>query len=146
MTDSSYQQSGVGNTILKKDNPKIQNKYSLDAPYARLRGDVQEIQIHMSFIKGPMTKIVASFFNSSPTICLIQVVNVSDKSVFGHMKIKKPRYPMGVLHSFSIKNTFYDKMDLRLFYFGVTYQVNIFSLYPLSVFRVYDKEHWPESY
>ena len=26
---------------------------------------------------------------------------------------------MGVLHSFSIKNTFYDKMDLRLFYFDV---------------------------
>ena len=25
--------------------------------------------------------------------------------------------PMGVLHSFSIKNIFYDKMDLRLFYF-----------------------------
>ena len=43
LNGSSYQQSGVGNTILKKDNPKIQNKYSLDAPYARLRGDVQEI-------------------------------------------------------------------------------------------------------
>ena len=27
------------------------------------------------------------------------------------------RHPMGVLHSFSIKNIFYDKMDLRLFYF-----------------------------
>ena len=43
MTDSSYQQSGVGKKNKKKDNPKIQNKYSLDAPYARLRGDVQEI-------------------------------------------------------------------------------------------------------
>ena len=30
------------------------------------------------------------------------------------------RYPMGVLHSFSIKNVFYDKMDLRPFYFDVT--------------------------
>ena len=30
------------------------------------------------------------------------------------------RHPMGVLQSFSIKNIFYDKMDLRLFYFGVT--------------------------
>ena len=30
------------------------------------------------------------------------------------------RHPMGVLHSFSIKNIFYDKMDLRLFYFHVT--------------------------
>ena len=29
-------------------------------------------------------------------------------------------HPMGVLHSFSIKNIFYDKMDLRLFYFRVT--------------------------
>ena len=27
------------------------------------------------------------------------------------------RHPIGVLHSFSIKNTFYDKMDVRLFYF-----------------------------
>ena len=27
---------------------------------------------------------------------------------------------MGVLHSFSIKNIFYDKMDLKLFYFHVT--------------------------
>ena len=30
------------------------------------------------------------------------------------------RYPMGVLHSFSVKKTFDDKMDLRLFYFRVT--------------------------
>ena len=30
------------------------------------------------------------------------------------------RHPMGVLHSFSIKNIFYDKIDLRLFYFDVT--------------------------
>ena len=29
------------------------------------------------------------------------------------------RHSMGVLHSFSIKNIFYDKMDLRLFYFHV---------------------------
>ena len=36
------------------------------------------------------------------------------------------RYPMGVLHSFSIKNIFYDKMDLRLFYFDVAiYQMII---------------------
>ena len=27
---------------------------------------------------------------------------------------------MGVLHSFSIKNIFYDKMDLMIFYFYVT--------------------------
>ena len=30
------------------------------------------------------------------------------------------RHPMGILHSFSLKNIFYDKMDLRLFYFHVT--------------------------
>ena len=29
------------------------------------------------------------------------------------------RHPMGVLHSFSIKNIFYDKMDLRLFRFDM---------------------------
>ena len=28
--------------------------------------------------------------------------------------------PVGVLHSFYIKNIFYDKIDLKLFYFHVT--------------------------
>ena len=28
------------------------------------------------------------------------------------------RHPMGVLHSFSIKNIFYDKIDLKLFLFS----------------------------
>ena len=32
------------------------------------------------------------------------------------------RHPWGVLHSFSIKNIFYDTMDLWLFYFRVTFQ------------------------
>ena len=30
------------------------------------------------------------------------------------------RHPQGVLHSFFIKNIFYDKMDFKLFYFRVT--------------------------
>ena len=30
------------------------------------------------------------------------------------------REPMGVLHSFAVKNIFYDLTDLRLFYFRVT--------------------------
>ena len=30
------------------------------------------------------------------------------------------RHPIGVLRSFPIKNIFYDKMDLRLFYFCMT--------------------------
>ena len=30
------------------------------------------------------------------------------------------RYPMGVLHSFCIKNVFYDEINLRLFYLPVT--------------------------
>ena len=30
------------------------------------------------------------------------------------------RHPEGVSHSFSIKNIFYDKMDISLFYFCVT--------------------------
>ena len=29
------------------------------------------------------------------------------------------KHPLGVLHSFSIKNFFFDKMDLRIFYFHV---------------------------
>ena len=29
-------------------------------------------------------------------------------------------HPEGALHSFSIKNNFHDKMDLRLFYLHVT--------------------------
>ena len=50
-----------------------------------------------------------------------------------HMKIKKPEVSFIIktfliendifyqkLHSFSLKNIFYDKMDLRLFYFRVT--------------------------
>ena len=33
--------------------------------------------------------------------------------------------PMGVLHSFSIKNIFHDQMDLKLLYFRMTiYSVN----------------------
>ena len=31
------------------------------------------------------------------------------------------RYPMDVLHSFSIKNAFYSEMDLRLFNFRGIY-------------------------
>ena len=30
------------------------------------------------------------------------------------------RHPVGVLYSFSIKNIFYDKTDLKLFYFYAT--------------------------
>ena len=30
------------------------------------------------------------------------------------------RHATGVLHSFSIKNIFYDKMDLKVYYFRVT--------------------------
>ena len=37
------------------------------------------------------------------------------------------RNPMGVLHSFSIKNIFYDKMDVRLFYFDVAKCFNFFK-------------------
>ena len=40
----------------------------------------------------------------------------------------KVRHPMGVLHSFSIKNIFYVQMDLRLFYFDVAKLRNLFSL------------------
>ena len=39
------------------------------------------------------------------------------------------RHPIGVLHSFSIKNIFYDKMYLRIFCFYVT----IFSLFISAV-------------
>ena len=39
------------------------------------------------------------------------------------------RHPMGVLHSFSIKNIFCDKMDLRLFYFDVANYINLQLLY-----------------
>ena len=45
-------------------------------------------------------------------------------SLFYHRKYfwgkMNARHPVGVLHSFSIKNIFYDKMDLRFFYFDVT--------------------------
>ena len=35
-------------------------------------------------------------------------------------KKKNARHPYGVLHSFSIKDIFYDRMDFRFFYFRVT--------------------------
>ena len=38
------------------------------------------------------------------------------------------KHLMGVLHSFSIKNTFYDKMNLRLFYFDVARSTNEYIL------------------
>ena len=40
----------------------------------------------------------------------------------------------GVLHSFSIKNVFHGKMDLRLFYFGVIYFLKSPKLDTLQVF------------
>ena len=39
------------------------------------------------------------------------------------------RHPYGVLHSFSIKNIFYDKMDFRFFYFDVAYYCHIFRFH-----------------
>ena len=36
---------------------------------------------------------------------------------------------MGVLHSFSIKNISYDKMDLRLFHFHVTIYSEPYEIY-----------------
>ena len=46
-----------------------------------------------------------------------------NKDIFHHMKIKK-----GVLHLFSIQNIFYDKTDIRLFYFHVTIYGFFYSL------------------
>ena len=52
------------------------------------------------------------------------------------------RHPMGVLHLFSIKNIFYDKMDLRLLfscdniYFFITCN---FFLPDDDVFRIVDR-------
>ena len=36
------------------------------------------------------------------------------------------RHPTRVLHSFSIKNIFHDKMDLRFFYFDVAKYTSLF--------------------
>ena len=44
------------------------------------------------------------------------------------MKIKKALSPLSVSHSFSIKNIFYDKMDLRLFCFYVTIYTYILQI------------------
>ena len=47
-------------------------------------------------------------------------------------------HPMGVLHSFSIRNIFYDKMDVRLFYFHVTKWGNVIqSLGLLHITRLF---------
>ena len=42
------------------------------------------------------------------------------------------RHPMGVLLSFSIKNVFYNKMELKLFYFRVATNVLETSLGPTN--------------
>ena len=47
------------------------------------------------------------------------------------------RHHMGVLHSLSIRNTFFDKMDLRLFYFHVTKYTRITSIKALPVNQTY---------
>ena len=44
------------------------------------------------------------------------------------------RHPVGVLHSFSIKNIFCNKMDLRLFYFDVTKQCECCHHLQLGIF------------
>ena len=38
-------------------------------------------------------------------------------------------HPMGILHSFSVKNIFYDKMYFRLFYFDVAIYLYCSFLY-----------------
>ena len=48
------------------------------------------------------------------------------------------RHPMGVLHSFSIKNIFYDTIDLRLFYFDVVILLDRHSDFGSS-FHSYDQ-------
>ena len=46
------------------------------------------------------------------------------------------KHPMDVLHSFSIQNIFYDKVDLKLFYFRVAiYLVNEYK------FKVNNKQN-----
>ena len=35
------------------------------------------------------------------------------------------RYPMGILHSFSIKKIFYEKMDLRIFFSCRSYRIPV---------------------
>ena len=47
------------------------------------------------------------------------------------------RHPMGILHSFYIKNIFYDKMDLRLLYFHVTKYPSQSMLYKNSEYSFF---------
>ena len=44
------------------------------------------------------------------------------------------RHPQGVLHLISIKNIFYDEMDLRLFYFHVTICMSYYLPIYVSVY------------
>ena len=39
------------------------------------------------------------------------------------------RHPMGVLHLFSIKNIFYDKMDWRLYFDVAIYLIHLVQAY-----------------
>ena len=48
------------------------------------------------------------------------------------------RHPTGVLHSFSLKNIFYDKMDWKHFYFYVTiYFQNIGVLWQIHPYLTF---------
>ena len=58
---------------------------------------------------------MSQFYHKKPK------VNFIIKYIFKKKKKKKnARHPYGVLHSFSIKDIFYDRMDFRFFYFRVT--------------------------
>ena len=52
------------------------------------------------------------------------------------------RHPRGVLHSLAIKNIFYDKMNLRLFYFRVT----IWSFFGAGSVVFCEVQNWNKSY
>ena len=47
------------------------------------------------------------------------------------------RHLMAILHSFSIKNIFYEKMDLMFFYFRVTILVYFMCYVRIVVFRTF---------
>ena len=56
--------------------------------------------------------------------CILELTSCFSIFAYRHMKIKNPWVhlgdPLGVLHSFSIKNIFYYKTDLTFFYFHMT--------------------------
>ena len=100
-----------------------------------------QLSVHLSVYKlGLLFDFIMSNFCQNESFAFLLILfnklhisshqNKKALSPFYHKKyfwLKMNVRNKGVLHSFSIKSIFYDKMDLRLFYFDVAIYWNVTS-------------------